>query len=202
MRHSIGCPGFVWRQSQAQELHFIDPMGPLVSLASLLALVFLAPAVHADTLLYADHLAVYDGTGRQVGSSWPTSTGEDFTFVEFRLGSTPVIVHLRRDGFVSTWLRFSNPGCTGQARVDAFEGELYRYTAVVGPRKTVWVQSGTVRARTARSTLAPDGVCHDHDPIRDLSAPVKATAVDLADYFVPPFTTRTRARTPVPGVAP
>lgn len=175
-------------------------MAPLVSLASLLALVLLAPAVHADTLLYADHLAVYDGAGRQMGSAWPSSNGT-LTYVEFRIGSMPVIIRVFPDEIQSWVLRFPNPGCTGQARADALEGELYRYTEVVGPRKTVWVQSGTVAVRTSRSTLAPDGICHNHDPISDLSVPVKTTGVDLVDYFVPPFTTRTRARTPVPAIA-
>ena len=176
-------------------------MRVVVSLASLLALVFLAPAVHADTLLYADPLVVYDGAGRQVGSARATPAGGVWE-VEFRWGSTPVIVTLGPGGFGSAWLRFLNPGCTGQPRVDAFYGELYRYTAVVGPRHTVYVQSGPVSTGTARSTRRHDGVCHEHDPTTDLFVPVKATIVHLADHFIPPFTARTRARTAVPVVAP
>lgn len=185
-------------------------MAPFVSLLAVLVLALLAPAAQADRLLYVDDLAVYDATGRQVGSAWPTSDavwlGElaSYLVVEFRLGSTPVIVRLRPhwvdpDGFETTWLRFPNRGCTGQTLVDAYWGEgMNRFTAVAGPRSTVYVQSGPVRERTARSSRNSEGVCENHEPLTHGMAPLRATLVHLADHFVPPFTTRTRGQTPVP----
>ena len=167
-----------------------------VLVAALLAVAFLPPAVGADTLFYPDRLTVHDANGRVIGRGWPPS------YFEFRAGSRPVILPLRSSGFVSGWLRFSNPGCTGQARVDALEGELYQYSVISGPRQTVWIQSGTVAVRTTRSTLTAEGVCIDHEPIRDFTVPVTATDVHLADLFVPPFTLRLRAGAPVPAIAP
>ena len=193
------------------------PMGLLVSFA-LLTLVFFVPLAHADGLLYVDHLAVYDATGRQVGSAWPVSDavwlGERgyYLVVEFRLGTTPVVVPLRPhwtdpDGFETSWLRFPNPGCTGAPMVHAFPGlspftTLTPITAVAGPRSTVYVQSGPIVQRTVRSTLDGQGVCADHAPQTGRVAVLKATTTHLADYFVPPFTTRTRGRTPVPREVP
>jgi hypothetical protein len=86
--------------------------------------------------------------------------------------------------------------------VAAFEGELYPYTAVAGPRHTIYIQSGRVAVRTARSALTSDGVCNDHEPIEDVMAILQATSTNLADHFVPPFTIRTIARTPVPLATP
>lgn len=40
-----------------------------------LVVLLLAAAAEADRLLYVDHLAVYDATGRRIGSAWPTSRG-------------------------------------------------------------------------------------------------------------------------------
>ena len=122
--------------------------------------------------------------------------------VEFRYGSVPVIVRVWPDRFYQDLLRFTGRGCTGHPLKSALEGELYRYTAVAGPRSTVYVQSGAVRARTTRSTLTADGVCHDHSADQDLTVPMRATDINLADHFVPPFTTRTRGRTAVPLTAP
>jgi hypothetical protein len=177
-------------------------MGLLVGAAALLAVALLAPAAAADTLFYADRLTVHDANGRMVGSAWPASGGMNVIIVEFRRGSTPVIVGVRPDGFIRGFLRFPNAGCTGQPLVDAFWGELYRYTAVVGPRSTVYVQSGAVRMWTKRSTLTADGRCNDHEPSRDLAAAVTAIGVNLADEFMPPFTTRTTAGAAVPLTAP
>ena len=46
-------------------------MSMVASLVTVLVLMLVAPLAHADTLLYVDHLAVYDATGRQVGIAWP-----------------------------------------------------------------------------------------------------------------------------------
>src|SRR5687768_8881022 len=76
-------------------------MTPLVPVLATLVLLLLAPAVQANRLLYVDDLAVYDATGRQIGSAWPTSDspwvdfGHGYMVVEFRLGSRPVILQFR-----------------------------------------------------------------------------------------------------------
>jgi hypothetical protein len=169
------------------------------SLLAVVVLLLLAPVAQADTLLYVDRLAVVDGTGRQVGTAWPSAEGRpDYMYVEFRVGSTPVIVLVGPDRFEPNALRFSDPGCTGQALLTAPWGEgSTPFTAVAGPRSTVYVQSGPVRERTARSTLSSTGVCRDSAPLRSDMAPLRAVT-DLADHFVPPFTLQERARTPVP----
>jgi hypothetical protein len=181
-------------------------MGQFVPLLALLVLVLLAPAAQAgergDALVYADHLAVYDGFGTQVGSSWVPSDGffpgVGFMYVEFRHGSTPVIVRLRTDGFQFDAVRFSQRGCTGDALFDA---DWY-HSAVAAPHGTVYLHAGPLRQRTVKSTLNTRGRCITHEPYRANTVPLMATTVHLADYFVPPFVTRTRGRTPVPRGAP
>jgi hypothetical protein len=169
--------------------------------ASFLAVALLAPAVDADTLFYVDRVTIHDANGRLVGTASPATP----EVVEFRRGSTPVIVVVRPDGFLRSYVQFANPGCAGQPLVfpSIWPGEiLYRYTAVAGPRSTVYVQSGAFRMWTRRSTLTLDGTCIDHEPQRGLAAAMTATDVNLADEFVPPFTTRTRAGDVVPLTAP
>ena len=189
---------------------------PMTSLAAFLAaclVPLLAPDAHADGLLYADRLAVYDSTGTQVGSAWPMSevVWKGFpghgVVVEFRVESTPVIVRLRKPwsppaGFQPVPVRFSSPGCRGSALLDANEEDMTPFTAVTGPRNTVYIQSGPVRQRTARSIRSWDGVCEDTVPLTWEMALMSATRTHLNDYFVPPFTIRTRGTTPVPRRAP
>jgi hypothetical protein len=171
------------------------------ALLAVLAVVLLALPARAATLVYAEKIIIQDGAGRQVGSAWPTGHA-GILYAEFRIGSRPVIVALGADGFGASFLRFSEPGCAGPPMVGAFEGELYPYTAVAGPRSTVYIQSGPVAVRTTRSTLTSDGVCIDHEPFEDFMAILKATSTNLADHFVPPFTIRTIGRTPVPPATP
>jgi hypothetical protein len=197
-------------------------MAPFVCVVAVLMVLVLAPASPAQTdgLLYADDLVVVDGTGRQVGSAWPVSDSgwiqqDSFHMaVEFRLGSTPVIVHLRPywfgpDGFMPPDLRFSGAGCTGQTLIDAYyapstigwgEG-WYRFNAVAGPQSTVYVQSGPIRSRTARSRRTSDGVCTELVTTQPMAL-LKATEIHLADHFVPPFRVLTRGQTPVPRKTP
>jgi hypothetical protein len=197
-------------------------MGLLVSLAFLIV-VLVTPAAHADGLLYVDHLAVYDATGRQIGSAWPASDAMwqghqvDYLVVEFRLSGQPAVVVLQPhwiepNGFQTSFLYFPNPGCTGVPMVNAEPG-AYRMgglgpfttesliTAVFGPRSTVYVQSGPVSDRTVVSQRNAQGVCRE-DPHTLRAAALKATTTHLADHFVPPFTIRTRGSTPVPRRAP
>ena len=180
-----------------------------------LVVLLLAAAAEADRLLYVHHLAVYDATGRRIGSAWPISNDvwvgnhpNNVMVLEFRLRDIPVIVRFRADstegsaGFESDWLQFSQRGCTGKPLVSMFE-RSEPVTAVAGPRSTVYIQSGPIGERTVRSTRNNDGLCADRAP-RTIArmVPLRATEVHLADHFVPPFTIETRARTLVPRVAP
>jgi hypothetical protein len=179
-----------------------------------LVVLLLAAAAEADSLLYADHLAVYDATGRRIGSAWPTSRGvyegggRESMVVEFRYGSRPAILRFTEDGFASDWLIFTGRGCTGQTLINPadLEGDarvsMHARTAVAGPRNTLYVQSGAVRDRTARSYRSPfTGECTDHAPRRGPWASA-TPRVDLADHFVPPFSIRTRAGIAVPRGTP
>ena len=185
----------------------------LASLLAVLALALIAPLAHADTLLYVDHLAVYDATGRQVGTAWPVSDdvwlGDPprHVVVEFRLGSRPVMVRLqppglKPDGFASDQVDFSNPGCTGDVMIDpSLSNGL---SAVVGPRSTVYVKASRIEERIVESYRSDRGVCTNYDinePAHEV-IPLRSTGIDLADHFVPPFTIRTRGTTLVPLVAP
>src|SRR5688572_18605559 len=127
-----------------------------------IAVLLLAAVAEADRLLYVEHLAVYDATGRRIGSAWPTSrgvyegSGRDSMAVEFRFGSKPTILPVTEDGFKPDFVLFTGRGCTGQTLInptDEGQGEvkLHHLTAVAGPRSTLYVQSGPVRDRTFRS---------------------------------------------------
>jgi hypothetical protein len=181
-------------------------MAPFMTIIAVLVLFLLAPVVRADTLLYVERVAVHDANGRQVGSTWPTTWSPvwrevRWMYVEFRVGSTPVTVTLRPDGFKFDALLFPQPGCTGQALVYAFPQPL-PVVAQAAPRATVYVQSGGFRERMTRSFLNERARCIDREPLRVNTVPVRSTGVNLADEFVPPFTTRTRAGTAVPIGAP
>jgi hypothetical protein len=184
-------------------------MARLVSALALLPAVA-APTAQAQTLMYVDRLAVYDATGRQVGSAgphWGNSDGfsPPYMEVKFRLGSIPVTVRLGENAIYSTaFLRFSSPGCTGEVMLDE-QGYFGRIgvdlpvTAVVGPRRTVYVQSGNIRLRTVRSTLIASGACSNLRGEPKLrSALLRATDIHLVDHFVPPFTIRGRVLERVP----
>jgi hypothetical protein len=184
-------------------------MAPFTSLLVASVLLVLPPIVQAASLFYADRIAVYDATGRQVGSTWPKWWWEgwddvsDVIQVEFRLGTIPVQVNLTDTTIETTrFMRFSGPGCTGRPLVDVEGQEELRVTAVLGPRRTVYVQSGPGRLRTARSTRAVRGDCLDHGPLRGNMFLLEATDVHLSDHFVPPFTLEAQGRTRVPRRAP
>ena len=178
-----------------------------------LVVLLLAAAAEADRLFYVDHLAVYDATGRRIGSAWPTSRGvyegggrESMT-VEFRFGSKPTILPVTEDGFKPDFLLFTGRGCTGQTLInprDQGQAEviLHHLTVVAGPRSTLYVQSGPLRDRTYRSYQSPHtGECTDQEPQSGALA-LARPLVDLADHFVPPFSVRTRAGTAVPRGTP
>src|SRR5688572_28148517 len=143
-----------------------------------LAVLLLAAAAEADRLLYVEHLAVYDATGRKIGSVWPTSRGvyegggRESMAVEFRFGSKPTILPVTEDGFKPDFLLFSGRGCTGQTLINPAdqgqaEVQLHHLTVVAGPRSTLYIQSGPVRDRTFRSYLSPHtGECTDQETRR------------------------------------
>jgi hypothetical protein len=184
----------------------------LTVLAGLAVLLF-AAAAEADRLLYVQHLAVFDATGRRIGSAWPTSrgvyegSGRESMAVEFRFGSKPTILPITEDGFKPDFLLFTGRGCTGQTLINpADQGQaavqLHQLTAVAGPRSTLYIQSGPVRDRTFRSYLSPyTGECIDQEA-RSGAFVSARPVVDLADHFIPPFSVRTRAGSAVPRGTP
>jgi hypothetical protein len=189
------------------------------SVVSILLLMLLAPitarpaSAQGDALLYADRFAVYDSTGRQIGNSWPTSDivwrglFPQHLVVEFRLARIPVMVRLQRalltpDGFASDVLQFSERECAGAPMIDS--GWWNGSNAVAGPRSTVYLQAGPLQPRQVRSQLTAGGTCRNHTAREPFHYTIllRATDIDLADYFVPPFAVRTRGQTPVPRVTP
>jgi hypothetical protein len=184
-------------------------MARFTSLVVAAGLLLLPPIVQAATLFYAERVAVYDATGTQVGSTWPKWSwgggdgAPDVIQVEFRLGTIPVQVNVTQTGIETTrFMRFSGAGCTGDPLIDVEGREESRVTAVLGPRRTVYIQSGPGRLRTARSTRTVSGDCLDHGPLRESMFLLEATNVHLSDHFVPPFTLEAQGRTRVPRGAP
>ena len=173
-----------------------------------LGVLLAAPIVHAGSLFYVDLLSVHDATGRRIGNAWPTSNAvydgvdPEVTVVEFRYGSTPVILRVKK-GFVPERVSFTQPGCTGQPLIHPWDRPLpmHDLAAVAGRRRTLYLQSGEILDRTSRSSLSPEGECSDHAPRTAPFAAAEAT-IDLADHFVRPFKVRTRAGAEVPRGAP
>jgi hypothetical protein len=200
-RRSAAYKGFVVATFGAIVAYY-GRMASIGAVAGILVMLLAMPIAHADTLLYVDRLAVYDATGIQIGTAWPTGNDAHGSMVvEFRLGSRPIVLPFRENKFLSPYLpylRFEEPGCTGQLLI----ADPERWNGVVvGPRWTVYVQSQPARERTARSYLTGKGVCTDRTVTHPMAG-MQTTGVDLADHFVPPFTVQTRGRVPVPPGTP
>lgn len=67
-------------------------------------------------------------------------------YVEFRLGSRPVTVTLRADGFKFDALLFPEPGCTGQAMVYVSFPQTLPVVAVAVGLLTLWRSGHTLSA--------------------------------------------------------
>ena len=177
-------------------------------LAHVAILLLLLPATaSAETLHYLENtVGVYDSLGRKVGNhEWSHSriAGDPwFAWVAFVTGSgTTLGVRVSADGWSTNVVYFQSNDCSGSPWV---LGEV----AVAGPRDTAYAPTSTRRLSWMRSALwgrHPECLRFEDDPSvemheipgrRGYYAPA-APAVDLRDYFEPPFSLRPRGA-PVP----
>jgi hypothetical protein len=168
----------------------------VVLLVSLLV-GLMASAAAAQTLRYADGLALYDATGKRVGAAHWDLPNQDYVEVLFRApsGRTLVLGAVRQGFFGSSDVWFTTVNCTGQAflREQNYQGSLsiYPATAVVGARQTVYVATvaaGQGRPRLLSSTRRSNGSCSRASAeVWTLPATIE---VHLVDYFTPPFALR------------
>jgi hypothetical protein len=172
---------------------------------ALAGVVLAASAASAQALFRADSLEVYDSTGKKVGTVAQSNAPYSMEVV-FRTGSGHTLfVNVSPSGFWGTVTRvwFVGRGCLGAPFIEGYYGGGYwgrqPSSALIGPRKAVYVQAGTFRATRMRmrSYLEFDGVCWNTDdrnpPVREFFAPAQRLALELADYFTPPFTLRATA---------
>jgi hypothetical protein len=168
-------------------------------LALVSALIVPSPA-RAASLFGADAFEAYDSTGKTLGrmSHWA---------VPFRTAAGhTVLVKVHTSNLHGTeWdLWFTEPGCSGQPLLAGgveFSSGRRPASAIVGPRRSVYVATGPYRPATAASLMQSGGVCFDvDDPSRAprIFAPAARLEIDLADYFTPPFHVRSVPGDPIP----
>lgn len=148
----------------------------------------------------ADGLAVYDSTGKTVGTL--TNSGgivAEVAEVVFRTGSGHnLFVRVypsRLEGNPFLW--YAQPRCSGRPFIGGFESGRQPTSFLLGPRQTVYVQAGAMSPRTMRSRLMPNGRCFDDDNDFEEFAPAQRLGINLADYFTPPFALRATPGEPI-----
>lgn len=182
---------------------------PSRSVAVILALVgvlVVASAASAQVLFRADSLAVYDSTGKRVGTL-TNSAGElaEVAEVVFRtVSGHTVFVRAypsRLEGSGED-LWFARLGCSGPPFVGGSENGRQPSSVLFGPRQTVYVQVGAFSRRTMWSYRLSDGRCVDYPGGRNVEgeefAPAQRLGINLADYFTPPFALRATRGEPIP----
>ena len=161
-----------------------------------------ASAASAQGLFRADDLQVFDSTGKQVGTLSSTavfiSNGFDSVEVVFRSGSrSTVVIDVFRDRLAgNSSLFFAEPDCSGPPFV---QSSRMPASALAGPRQTVYVQAGPHAPGPMRGAIFADGPCVEmiSHPSHEF-APARRLAIDLADYFTPPFALRATAGEAIP----
>jgi hypothetical protein len=170
--------------------------------ALIAALASTAPA-SAQGLFRAADLQVVDSTGKQVGTL-SHSAFDAFLHAEVVLrtdaGKT-VFVDVYRSALVgNAQLYFSQPQCAGGPALTPNWSKAKPSSAIIGPRQTVFVQTGAFTRMTMRSIMRPNGRCVDlAAPKVGQFAPAQNVAIDLADYFTPPFDLRATPGVPIPA---
>jgi hypothetical protein len=161
-----------------------------------------ASAASAQGLFRADDLQVFDSTGKQVGTLSSTAVfitnGFDSVEVVFRTGSgSTVLIDVFRDRLGgNSVLYFAEPDCSGPPFV---QSSRMVASVLAGPRQTVYVQAGPYAPGPMRGALFPDGQCREMvSHPSEQHAPARRLAIDLADYFTPPFALRATAGEAIP----
>ena len=168
-------------------------VGVVVFLA-LVSVLVAASAVPAQTLFHAADLAIQDSRGKRVGTLTNTE-GRLHLVAEVVLRTETghslfLLVFPSRLEGTAAYLRYLERGCGGRPYINSSESGREPASFLLGPRQTVYVQVGRARAGTTRSYRGPDGQCVDQDNDFESFAPARALAIDVADYFTPPFTLR------------
>lgn len=170
----------------------------------------MASSVSAQALFRAAELAVYDSAGTKVGtlSKREMSYAQQSVEVVLRtISGHTVFLDVDRRGFVDTGraktVYFRTADCSGQPFVWA-TGPGRPGSALIGPRETLYVQTGLLRSLRMQSTLRSDGQCYRHFPpppefnVDERFATATRLPIDLADYFTPPFALRATPGEPIP----
>jgi hypothetical protein len=174
------------------------------------AMLATASSVSAQALFRAADLAVYDSTGKRVGTLSKRAMARAQWQVEVVLRTTSghtVFLDVDRRGFVDAGraktVYFRTADCSGQPFVWA-AGPGRPASTLIGPRETLYVQTGLIRRLTMQSTLRSDGQCYRYFPpppefeVDERFAAAKPLPIDLADYFTPPFALRATPGEPIP----
>jgi hypothetical protein len=159
-----------------------------------------APSGAVPTLLRVSKLQIRDGAGTRVADISPDRAlrGE----VALRIGADDLVfVTLRRQQIdPETLVYFPTADCSGPPIFADDPDAFYRLGVIAGPRHTVYLPGGPVRTRNVRSAEWY-GTCQRW-PLFQERGPLGVRAVDLVDYFTPPFTLRAIAGEIVPRAAP
>ena len=160
----------------------------------------------AQVLFHASDFQVYDATDKRVGtvsnSAGNPMNGLFKVEVLLRTGTGHNLflnVFRSRIEGSSGWLWFRSENCTGEPLVSRGDSSREPIAVLIGPRRTVYAQVGTMSPATIRSARQGDGQCvRTTEHVGQEFAPAARLGIDVADYFTPPFALRATAGEPVP----
>ena len=190
----------------------MSPSRHAAMIVALVAMLTVASSASAQGLFRAADLAVYDSMGTKVGTLSNREMARAQWQVEVVLRTSSghtVFLDVDRWGFVDTGraktVYFRTADCSGQPFVWA-AGPGRPASALIGPRETLYVQTGLIRRLAMQSTLRSDGECRRYFPppahldVDERFAAARRLPIDFADYFTPPFALRaTPGETVPPG---
>ena len=160
-----------------------------------------------DAFFHAGRLRIFDGHGTFVGTASRASSTENGTAVALLTESgTVIIVQVSRNRLWThdPFVHFEEPDCAGEALiVTRTHGELAPNIVVTDKRRRVWKPTGPIGPRTVRSYWGTGECVNGRYPALDAwFARAVWTGVDLADYFVAPFSVRTPRGNEIPPLEP
>jgi hypothetical protein len=188
----------------------VRPGRHAAAIIAAVGMLAMASSVSAQAVFRAAELAVYDSAGTKVGTLSKRETIRTQWSVEVVLRTNSghtVFLDVERSGFLDSGraktVYFREADCSGQPFVWA-AGPGRTASALIGPRETLYVQTGLIRRLAMQSTLRSDGECHQYFPpapeleVDERFAAAKRLAIDFADYFTPPFVLRATPGEPIP----
>lgn len=159
------------------------------TIVSLVLVMFLVlPRAYAQTLSSADFLAIFDSTGKRIGSL--QGIDDSKTHVVLRMDGLLISLDMERDRFRGDGsLSFVSADCSGQPLLGD-DDKLFPTTYVIGSTGTLFVADRSVPPQTLvinSSTFDFEGSCRADDFPRERNVLPALEFPNLLAQFTPPF---------------